>query len=280
MKTCIIGLGLIGGSMALSLRKSGFAHSLMGVDNNPANAQIALDRGIIDQVLPLDEAIPQSELIILAVPVDAASQLINKVLGLAAPQAVVTDVGSTKTSICKQVASHPHRKRFVAGHPIAGTENTGATAAFEGLFTGKLCILCEKQYTDVDAFQTILNLYYALGMHTIEMKAAEHDKQLAYVSHLSHITSFTLALTVLEVEPNERDIFRLAGSGFASTARLAKSAANMWLPIFLENKENLLAVLDEYTHQLRLFKEAIAHEDAQALQALMHKANNIRNILK
>ncbi len=280
MKICIIGLGLIGGSMAMSLRKSGFASTLIGVDTHPENAQIALQRGLIDQVLLLEEALPQSELIILAVPVNVASKLIVRVLDLMPSTSILTDVGSTKMEICRQVASHPRRGRFVAGHPIAGTENTGAAAAFEGLFRGKLCILCEKKHSDSAAFQTVLEMYQALEMQTIEMNAAEHDKHLAYVSHLSHITSFTLALTVLEIEPNERDIFRLAGSGFASTARLAKSSDAMWLPIFLENKENLLTVLDEYTHQLQMFREAIAQEDTKTLQELMQKANNIRNILE
>jgi prephenate dehydrogenase len=279
MKVTIIGLGLIGGSMALSLRKTGFATELIGVDTQAEHIQIALERQLIDRVLPLQEALALSDLVILAVPVDVAASLVLPILDQISPKAILTDVGSTKLSICTQTTLHPKRGRFVAGHPIAGTEYAGPQAALEGLFKDKVSILCETELSDLDALQTIQRMYEALEMQWIEMNAEEHDKHLAYVSHLSHITSFTLALTVLKVEQDEKDIFRLAGSGFASTARLAKSSAQMWLPIFMENRINILSVLDEYMQQLAHFRESIAKNQTDDLKAMMQKANNIKDIL-
>jgi prephenate dehydrogenase len=279
MKITIIGLGLIGGSMALSLRRAKFGSQFIGVEANEAHASQALALGLVDQILPLEEAVAQSQLVILSVPVDKAARLIAHVLDLLPPQAVLSDVGSTKGSACEATAGHAKRGRFVASHPIAGTENTGPGAAFDGLFKGKMNIICEEEKSDADAVALVEQMYSALEMQLIYMDAEEHDKHIAYVSHLSHLTSFTLGLTVLEVEKSEKNIFQLAGSGFASTARLAKSSPQMWVPIFLENKENMLHVVDEYLQQLMQFRQAIAQADADALRQMMLKANEIRRIL-
>lgn len=280
MQACIIGLGLIGGSMALSLKKNGFIHRAVGVELNPIHAQQALDLGLVEEVVSLEEGIQNSLLTILAIPVDKGEALISKILDQIPPESVVTDLGSTKYGICKAVQNHPRRGRFVASHPIAGTENTGPEAAFDSLFEGKMGIICDPEVSDPDALELIKSLYLSLNMTLTYMPSKEHDLHLAYVSHLSHITSFALGLTVLEVEKDEKNIFTLAGSGFASTARLAKSSASMWVPILLQNKTHLLKVLDEYVRFMEDFRKGIMEEDHQTLQSLIERANGIRRILE
>ncbi|MEO1052235.1 MAG: prephenate dehydrogenase [Bacteroidota bacterium] len=279
MKVTVVGLGLIGGSIALTLRDSGFADHVIGVDKDINHCEEALALGLINEVLPLEEAVKEADLIILAIPVDAAANLIAHVLDHIKEGAIVTDMGSTKSNICSKARQHPRRGRFVAAHPIAGTENTGPEAAFNSLFQGKVSIICEQDASDEDALACVEEMYSHAKMNLVYMTAAEHDKHLAYVSHLSHITSFTLGLTVLEVEKSENNIFNLAGSGFASTARLAKSSPDMWAPIFKENKDQLLNVLDEYMHQLQDFRQHIAQENDEALKVMMHRANDIRRII-
>lgn len=279
MQACIIGLGLIGGSLALSLKKNGFVSQIVGVDLNPIHAQKALDLGIADQISPLEEALPEAKLVILAIPVDKAETLIIQILDQISSGTVVTDLGSTKSGICKAIQSHPKRGRFVASHPIAGTENTGPEAAFDQLFQGKLAIICDAEDSDTDALAKIQSLYQSLTMSLTYMGSKEHDLHLAYVSHLSHITSFALGLTVLEVEKDEKNIFNLAGSGFASTARLAKSSASMWVPILLQNKDHLLKVMGEYIRFMEDFKKGIETDDAILLKQLIEQANTIRKIL-
>lgn len=279
MTVTVIGLGLIGGSMALELKVNGFANKIIGVDNNERHAKEALDLELIDEVLTLKDAIPLSGLIILAVPVNKAPQLLLEILPQLKSGQVIIDVGSTKGSICLASEARPGRPCFVATHPIAGTEKSGPSAAHLGLFRQKINIICDKEQSDPEALKLVERLYDVLQMTTIYMDAQEHDKHIAYVSHLSHISSFMLGLTVLEIEENEKNIFNMAGSGFESTVRLAKSSPEMWSAIFQQNKENISTALGKYIDQLILFKELIDEGNAEKTYALMTKANEIRRVL-
>lgn len=277
MNILIIGTGLIGGSLALSLR--GFQTTIIGYDANPEHMQQALDLGLTDQVMPLDQALPVADLVILAIPVNQARELLPSVLDQISPEAVVTDMGSTKQGICRKVRQHSRRAQYVAAHPIAGTEHSGPRAAQSGLFKNKVAIICERELSSEKAVQLVERLFFLLEMKIIYMQADEHDRHIAYVSHLSHISSFTLGLTVLEIEKNESTIFDMAGSGFASTVRLAKSSPDMWNPIFMQNREHLLVALDAYIGQLSRFRALIEARDYDTLYKLMKEANLIRRVL-
>ncbi|OFX68943.1 MAG: prephenate dehydrogenase [Bacteroidetes bacterium GWE2_29_8] len=279
MKTTIIGLGLIGGSIALSLKNMKFATEIIGVDNNPDNAQFALDKGIVDQIYPIDKAIRDADLIIIAIPVDKTSVFLPYILSEKKYNAVVTDMGSTKYSICKSVENHPNREWFVASHPMAGTENSGPSAAFDGLFEEKTTIICEKEKSNSFAYNLIKDMYICLKMKLIEMNPQEHDMHVAYVSHISHISSFALANTVLEMEVNHENIFNLAGGGFESTVRLAKSSPEMWSPIFLQNKKFIVEAIEQYIKHLNQFLNNIKQEDVLKTKEIMIEANQIRRVL-
>ena len=279
MKVTIVGLGLIGGSFALGLRKSGLASELIGVDRNSDHATTAMELGLIDQILGDDEAIKAADLIILAIPVNALNTYLPHVLDIIKEDTVVIDAGSTKSSICKVISNHPRRNQYVAAHPIAGTENSGPTAAFHGLFKDKTNIICESGKTSVHALELAMKVFEALEMKTIFMEAEEHDKHVAYVSHLSHVSSFLLGQTVLDIEKDEKNIFDLAGSGFASTVRLAKSSPDMWAPIFEQNAEYLSQALLEYIMHLQRFHYHLMKHDTKELHRIMSKANEIRRVL-
>ena len=279
MIVTIIGLGLIGGSLAISLRKENFAERIIGVDRNEKNAETALSIGLVDDILDFDDAVTVSDLVIVAVPVDQTRLLLPEVLSRISPTATVMDTGSTKQGICASVSNHIKRKRFVATHPIAGTENSGPLAAIPDLFDGKLSIICDREKSDDDALEKVQQLYKSVGMNIVYMNPEEHDLHSAYVSHLSHISSFMLGLTVLEIEKDEKTIFELAGSGFASTVRLAKSSPEMWTPVFEENSHHLLNALDTYIDKLKIFREAIEKKNTVKLKSLMKEANDIRRIL-
>jgi prephenate dehydrogenase len=280
MVVTIIGVGLIGGSFALSLRDKGFAHRIIGVGRSSESLQKALDRKLVDEVMPLEEAVRQSDLIYIAIPVDATLSLMPKLMEMVTGQQVVADAGSTKTALCALVDQLPNRGRFVATHPMWGTEYSGPEAAVHGAFAGRACVICEKEKSDADAVALMEKIYSALGMHMLYLGAAEHDIHTAYVSHISHITSFALANTVLEKEKEEDKIFELAGGGFESTVRLAKSSPDMWVPIFMQNKENVLDVLNEHISQLRKFKACLEKENYEFLYELIEQANSIRKIIK
>jgi prephenate dehydrogenase len=279
MKTGIIGTGLIGGSIALALRKNGFASEILGAQFSDEETKIILERKIVDQVLSLKEICREAEVIILAVPVNAITTLLPQILDLISEKTVVIDVGSTKELICNSVKSHPKRKQFVAAHPIAGTENSGPQAAIDSLFSGKLNILCETQDSDPKAVELTKKLFSAIEMKTIEMSATDHDRHLAYVSHLSHISSFMLGLTVLNIEKNEQNIFNLAGSGFESTVRLAKSSPDMWAPILMQNKQNIVKALNSYIENLQLMSNFIQNQQTDETLALLQQANAVRRVL-
>jgi prephenate dehydrogenase len=279
MKTTIIGLGLIGGSIALGLRKAGVATELIGVDMNSENAVMAVKLGLVDKILTEDKAIAVADLIILAIPVNALNTFLPSVLDAIRKDAVVIDAGSTKGSICKLVANHPKRDQFVAAHPIAGTENSGPQAAFHGLFKDKTNIICESDKSSASTLAVAMKVFEALEMKTIFMEAEEHDRHVAYVSHLSHVSSFLLGQTVLDIEKDEKNIFDLAGSGFASTVRLAKSSPDMWAPIFEQNVEYLSQALLEYIMHLQKFHYHLMKRDTKELHRILSKANEIRRVL-
>jgi prephenate dehydrogenase len=276
----IIGVGLISGSFALSLKQKGIVKRVIGVSRTEASARKAIALGIIDEALPLEEAIAQSDLIYVAIPVDVTVPVMLNIMDLINEKQIVADAGSTKDALCLALKDHPMRKRFVATHPMWGTENSGPEAAVNDAFAGRSCVICEKEKSDEKAVDIIENIYRELGMHITYMDPYNHDMHAAYVSHISHITSFALANTVLEKEKEENAIFELAGGGFESTVRLAKSNADMWVPIFAQNKENVLDVLNEHITQLRKFKACFEKENWQYLRELIEHANGIKRILK
>jgi prephenate dehydrogenase len=279
MKTTIVGLGLIGGSMALDLRKAGVVTELVGVDVSAGHGKEALELGLVDKVWPEDKALAAAELVILAIPVNALGALLPSILDAVSEKTIVIDTGSTKTQICKAVATHLRREQFVAAHPLAGTENSGPSAAFEGLFVGKTNIICEKDKSSEKALAVAQKVFDTLGMRTIFMEPEEHDKHVAYVSHLSHVSAFLLGHTVLDIEKDEKNIFNLAGSGFASTVRLAKSSPDMWTPIFDQNMEYLSQALMEYIMHLQRFHYHLMKRDTKEVHKIMSRANEIRRVL-
>jgi prephenate dehydrogenase len=279
MKVTIIGLGLIGGSIAIDLRKAGFAAKFVGVEQSSVNGKRAVELGLVDEVLPLEDAVLKTDLVITAIPVNAIRSVISKVLDIIDENVVVIDTGSTKAQICKATESHPKRKQFVAAHPLAGTENSGPDAALNNLFRNKTNIICEPEKSSVEALDLANKVFEVLGLRTIAMDPVEHDKHVAYVSHLSHVSAFLLGQTVLDIEKDEKNIFNLAGSGFASTVRLAKSSPDMWAPIFEQNAEYLSQALLEYIMQLQKFQYHLMKRDMKELHRIMSEANRIRNIL-
>ncbi len=278
MKVAIVGVGLIGGSMALTLKEKGFATHIIGVDANEMHAKKALELGLADEIMSLEDAVKCADIVVLAIPVNACVKLLPQILDLAEKQ-VVIDAGSTKHNLIEAVKDHSKRGRYVATHPMWGTEYSGPEAAQHGAFTGKATIICNKEESDVDALALAEKLYAALGMYLVYMNAEAHDVHVAYVSHISHITSFALANTVLEKEKEEDAIFELASAGFESTVRLAKSNAAMWVPIFMQNKENVLDVLNEHITQLRKFKACLEKENYDYLGELIKNANKINKVL-
>ena len=280
MKVTVIGLGLIGGSFALALRAKGIATDIVGVESSPLHAAKALERGIVDSILPLAEAVEGAELIAIAVPVDVIPQLAVKILNRVTADQIVIDMGSTKGELCEIISQHPARSRFVATHPMWGTEFSGPEAATADSFAGRNVVICQKELSDAEAVATVEQIYRKLGMGILEMDAEQHDLHAAYVSHISHITSFILSTTVLEKEREEEAIFNLAGGGFDSTARLAKSSADTWIPIFKQNKYNVLDVLREYIHQLNLFRKALERDDYKELEQIISRANQIKRVLQ
>ncbi|HMQ62804.1 MAG TPA: prephenate dehydrogenase [Flavilitoribacter sp.] len=279
MNITIIGIGLIGGSMAITLKENGFATRIIGVDANQANLDKAVRRRLIDEDMPFDEGVKAADIVIVATPVNTILDIVPRVLDLVDRQ-VVMDVGSTKTELLKGIARHPKRGRFVATHPMAGTEYSGPEAAIPNLFDRKCTVLCNTEESDADALAIVEKLYESIPMRRISLDSESHDLHAAYVSHISHISSFALALTVLEKERDESRIFELASGGFDSTVRLAKSSPDMWAPIFQQNRDNLLDVLDEHINQLSRFRSLLIKRDFKTFYALMQEANNIRKILK
>lgn len=278
MTVTIIGLGLIGGSTAIDLKRREFADHIIGVDSNKVNAETALHIGFVDELCELEEAVKRADLIIIAIPVNAALMVLPRVLDMIDNQ-VVTDMCSTKHTLIERIKYHPNRKQYVASHPMAGTEFSGPWAAISGLFDGKAAILCNTEDSDIRAVAQVRRLYEALNMRVIFMNSSSHDLHTAYISHISHISSFALALTVLDKERNEKHIFDLASGGFDSTVRLAKSSADMWTPIFEQNKDNILTVLDTYIEKLNNFRDLINENESEKLAQLIKESNKIKRVL-
>ncbi len=280
MKICIIGLGLIGGSLALALRRSGFATHIIGVDNNAEHQLQAISLGIVDVILPFEAGIAAAQVVIVATPVGAMLHVLPQVLDAATTGQIVMDVGSTKKQLLATIANHERRAQFIATHPMAGTEFSGPTAAITDLFEGKTCVLCDVDASSDAAHQMAVTLYHSLNMKLIYINADSHDVHTAYISHISHLSSFALALTVLAKEQDEEKIFELAGGGFQSTVRLAKSAAATWTPIFEQNRDNVLDVLDEHISVLSQFRSLLIKRNFAEITHLIDAANEISRILK
>lgn len=282
MKIGIIGLGLIGGSMAIDLKRRGFAHEVLGVEADPVNAAAACQMGLVDEVTDLAGCVSGGDLVVMAVPVGTAVRLLPQVLDMIpeGSDKVVMDVCSTKEVIADAVKNHPQRCHYVATHPMAGTEYSGPWAAMSGLFDGHACIICDAEKSCPDAVAKVETLYDVLNMRTIRMDSSNHDVHTAYVSHISHVTSFALALTVLDKEKDEKHIFDLASGGFSSTVRLAKSSPDMWTPILSQNRENVLHVMDTYIEKMNEFRKAIAEGDETRVRSLIEEANRIRRIIR
>jgi len=275
----IIGVGLIGGSFALDLKHFIPEVHITGIDQNETHLTEAMSLGIVDQKGSMN-SLKTADLVVLAIPVNAVLKILPQVLNLISDQAVVIDMGSTKEAICKAVSTHPRRAQFLATHPIAGTEFSGPSAAINGLFENKTNIICEVEKTLPNLGESVLSVFKTMGMHLRFMAAKDHDKHIAYVSHLSHISSFMLGKTVIEKEKNERNIFDMAGSGFESTVRLAKSSPDMWTPIFEQNKDNVIETLTEYIQNLNQFKAFMEKDDFEAVHNEMKNTNYIKQILK
>jgi prephenate dehydrogenase len=276
----IVGVGLIGGSFSLALKDKGLVRNVIGVGRSADSLGRALELGLIDEVLPLEAAVRKSDLVYVAIPVDATVPVMRQIMDLVTEQQIVADAGSTKKALCESLAGHPMRSRFVATHPMWGTEYSGPEAAVHHAFAGRTCVICEKEKSDPEAVEVMEDLYRQMGMQMVYMDPDSHDMHAAYISHISHITSFALANTVLEKEKEDEAIFDLAGGGFESTVRLAKSNPAMWLPIFKQNREHVLDVLNEHIAQLRKFKSCLEKENYDYLQELMDNANKIKRIIK
>lgn len=276
----IVGVGLISGSFSLALKERALVKKVIGVSRTESSAQKAIELGLIDEALPLEEAVKQADLIYVAIPVDSTIGVMQQVMDLVTDKQIVADAGSTKHALCAALNEHPMRHRFVATHPMWGTEYSGPEAAVRNAFAGRSCVICEKEKSDAAAVALVEEIYRQLGMHLVYMDAHSHDMHTAYISHISHITSFALANTVLEKEKEDDTIFELAGGGFESTVRLAKSNPAMWVPIFKQNRDNVLDVLNEHISQLKKFKACLEKENYTYLQELIEQANKIKRILK
>ena len=281
MNLGVIGLGLIGGSIAIDLRKRGFAEKVLGVENDKLNAEAALKIGLADEIVDLEACVVASDVIVIAIPVGTAVKLLPSVLDLVAgTEKVVLDVCSVKESLCQVVAGHKARKQYVATHPMAGTEYSGPWAAMPGLFDGRACIFCDIEESSPKAVRFAEKIYDVLNMRVTCMRSDAHDMHVAYVSHISHITSFALALTVLDKEKDEKHIFDLASGGFSSTVRLAKSSADMWVPILSQNHDNVLRVIDTYIDKMKEFRTAIDAYDEERIRELIEEGNKIKRIIR
>lgn len=279
MTIAIIGLGLIGGSLGLALRQLEGIGKILGLDANAAHAASALELGLVDEVVGITEALEQADLFFVCTPMDSLVRIVPDLLSSLRNSQIVVDAGSTKFQLAEIIRDHPMRSRFVAAHPMAGTEFSGPEAALPQLFEGKYVVLCDIELSNPDALSVVKDLFEKLGMVIVALDSLSHDVHTAYVSHISHISSFALALTVLAKEKDEKRLFELAGSGFSSTVRLAKSAPETWIPIFRQNRDNVLDVLDEHINQLSRFRSLLIKNDFDTFYNLIEEANAIRRIL-
>ena len=278
MKLGIIGLGLMGGSFALDFKSIYPKSKIFGLDKSKKNENRALELGLIDELITLEQ-LSKVDVVLVAIPVDKSLEELPKILNSVNKYTLVFDVGSTKLPICEALLNHPNRKNFLATHPMAGTEFSGPNAAVEGLYFNKNNIVCDIEKTNPKIYKKALRIFKMLNMNIIKMDSKSHDVHVAYVSHLSHISSFMLGKTVIEKEKNEKNIFDLAGSGFESTVRLAKSSPATWTPIFLQNKNNLVLAINEYISNLNQIKEMIEENNYSTLSSILNNTNRIKQIL-
>ncbi|MDR1339426.1 MAG: prephenate dehydrogenase [Prevotellaceae bacterium] len=283
MTITVVGIGLIGGSLALSLRKNGFGTNFIGVDNDEIHRSDAMWLGLVDEVLPFEDAVCKSDMVIISIPVNVIGKTLIQALDIldchGNGKTVVVDMGSTKKGICSESENHPRRSQYVASHPIAGTEFSGPKAAVDNLFEGKKTIICDRERSSAYALNTVCQMYQSIGMDISYMSSDIHDRHIAFVSHISHISSFALGTTVLNIEKDEKSIFTMAGSGFSSTVRLAKSSPETWAPIFVQNADSILFALNNYIRQLEKFKLSLEKRDSEELKKLMKNANEIKRII-
>ena len=279
MKIGIVGLGLMGGSFALDIKSVYPNSKIYGLDISKKNQERAIELELIDEVIDIRE-FHKMDVILVSIPVDKSISVISKILDKINNKTLVFDVGSTKGAICESLNNHPNRGNFLASHPMAGTEFSGPDAAIKGLYINKTNIICEIDKTDIKIRTKALEIFKLLNMNIIYMDSRPHDVHVAYVSHLSHISSFMLGKTVIEKEKNEKNIFDLAGSGFESTVRLAKSSPETWTPIFLENKKNIVLAIEEYVSNLKILKKIIEENDETSLSYILNNTNRIKEILK
>ena len=280
MEVCIVGLGLLGGSLGLAIKKAEAGVRVLGVDTNPLHEEKALSMGIADETGAFEDLVPRADIVILATPVDIIALQVTAALDILKEGAVLSDFGSAKRKICATAERNNRRDWFVAAHPIAGTEDSGPQASFAGLLAGKMMIICDREKCQPEALEKIEKLYTLVGMKLVYMSSSSHDSHIAYVSHLSHISSFALGGTVLDKERNEKNIFNMAGSGFSSTVRLAKSSPDMWAPIFGQNKENITEALTNYIDRLENFRNMLEKDDREGIYQFMKEANDIRRVLE
>ncbi|MBR4327431.1 MAG: prephenate dehydrogenase [Bacteroidales bacterium] len=281
MKLSIIGLGLLGSCMALDLRKRKFADKIYGYDKSPVNQEYALRVGLIDEGADsMESVIAKGDIIIVAIPVSAALKMLPQILDKISDNQIVVDVCSTKHSLCERVKYHTNRSRYVACHPMAGTENSGPWSAISCMFDSRAVIMCDTEDSDEEAVKTVRKMFETLNMNPMFFSASNHDIHVAYISHISHVSAYALANTVLDKEKNEKNIFHLASGGFNSTVRIAKSSADMWVPIFDDNKDNVMTVLNTYIENLQEFKRLLENDDIAGMNEYITKANRIRKVLK
>lgn len=279
MNVFVIGIGLIGGSFVKDIKAKMPDANVFGIDANPDHLEEAMSLGLIEHKATFGD-LPKADFVLVSIPVNEMVKELPRILDVVEDDCVVCDAGSTKELICKVLGNHPKRRNFLACHPIAGTEFSGPSAAILGLYEGKTNIICEVEKTAFKLQERALEIFQLLGMRIRYMNPKAHDKHIAYVSHLSHISSFMLGKTVIEKEKNERDIFDMAGSGFESTVRLAKSSPAMWTPIFEQNKENVIETLNEYIQNLMEFRELLQADDFEGIYNEMNNTNKIKSILK
>lgn len=279
MKVTIVGLGLIGGSIARDLRSSGFATSIIGVESNPEHADEAVRLGIADQCVDMKAAVTDADLVVISTPVDIAIQLLPDILSSIGTHTTVTDMGSAKRSLVAAVSDHPRRRNYVPAHPMAGTENSGPAAAIDHLFQGKIAIVCDQEQSAPQHLALVEKMFQALGMNIAYMSSDEQDHSTAYVSHLPHAVAFALANAVLD-KTDRSIIFDLASGGFNSTVRLAKSSVSMWQPIFEQNGDYLVESLNVYIRHLEKLRDAVAQQNSIEIKAQITNANQIRGILE
>ncbi|MBC77575.1 MAG: prephenate dehydrogenase [Halobacteriovoraceae bacterium] len=280
MRVAIVGLGLIGGSLAKDLRAKGICQEIHGVDSSQENSDKALELGLVDNVATLEDASSNCDLIILCTPVNAVVTLLPQILDNISEDQTVTDVGSTKLEIIESVKDHPNRGQYIPAHPMSGTEFSGPEAAQLDLFKNKVTVICDPDDCWKAHLDRVCDIFKALGMKITHMNASEHDLNAAYVSHLSHISSFVLASTVLDKEKKVTEIFNLAGAGFESTVRLAKSSPDMWAPIFEHNNQYIVEALASYIDHLKIFHLALTTKNYDLTKALMSQSNEIKRVLE